>query len=159
MADKEQIVDLRTQVASLREDRAKLTKGLAALRKLLRAMRSHHLGGYMSYNGAGKWSFATTGMAQTTPEDLNVLFAFAGIEPDEIKPLGSCFRCQHAKIDGSRRGWDMPCAACNGARLNKFVPADRLTLLSRARYPLDKLRQRKREEILARLRDPKPTAA
>lgn len=158
MDSKEQIVHLRTQVASLREDRAKLTRGLAALRKLLRAMRWHDQGGYVSRNN-GKWSFASTSLPQTTPQTLDMLFALAGIEPDEIVAKGHCFHCKHARDDGTERGYDRPCVSCKRPVNSNFVPADRVVMLARFKRPLDKLRQRKREEILARLRDPKPTAA
>lgn len=151
----EKIVNLHAQVAAIRGDRAKLTKGLAVLRRILRAMRWHDQGGYVS-RVDGKWSFVSTGLPQATPEEVDTLFALAGIEPDEIVSKGSCFHCKHARDDGSERGYEKPCLTCSRPYHSNFVPADRVTMLARFRRPLDKIRQANREKTLARLRDPKP---
>lgn len=154
----EKIVNLHAQVDALREDRKRLTKGLAALRRVLRAMRWHDQGGYVSRDN-GKWSFVSTGLPQTTPEELDALFAMAGIEPDEIVVKGACFHCKHARDDGSERGYENPCSPCKRPYHSNFVPADRITMLARFKRPLNKIRQRNREKTLARLLDPKPKAA
>lgn len=120
----EKIVNLHAQVAALRADRTRLTKGLAVLRRVLRAMRWHDQGGYVSRDN-GKWSFVSTGLPQTTPEELDALFAMAGIEPDEIVPKGHCFDCKHAR-NGSERGYENPCSPCTRPYHSNFVPADRV---------------------------------
>lgn len=151
----EKIVGLHAQVAAIRGDRARLTKGLAVLRRILRAMRWHDQGGYRAWDD-GKWSFVSTSLPQTTPEELDALFSLAGIEPDEIVPKGNCFHCEHARDDGTERGYDRPCVSCSRPYLSNFVPASRLTMEARFRRPLDELRHARSEKALAKLRDPNP---
>lgn len=153
----EKIIPLSEQVAALHEDRAALTKGIATLRRLLRSMRWHDQGGYVSRSD-GKWDFVSTGLPQTTPEDLDELFALAGIEPDEVVPKGNCFHCKHAREDGSERGYDQPCCSCTRPYHSHFVAASRLTMMARFKRPVATLRQEAREKTLARLLDPSPDA-
>lgn len=154
----EKIVPLDEQVAALRENGAALAKGVATLRRLLRAMRWDDQGGYSSRQN-GKWLFISTGLPQTTPEDLDELFALAGIEPDEVVPKGNCFHCKHAREDGRERGYDQPCCTCTRPYHSNFVPANRVTMMARFKRPLDQLRQSAREKTIARLIDPSSDGA
>lgn len=96
--------------------------GITALRNVLLRLRSEKQDGYPSLY-KGKWSFVTTGLPQTTPEELDALFELAGIVPDEIEPLGSCKDCMYAK-NGHSRGWDRPCSSCAHPRMTNFKPWD-----------------------------------
>lgn len=86
-------------------------KGIDALRDVLQRMRSDDQGGYSLYQGNGKWAFVSTGLPQTTPEELNKLFALVGVEPDMIQSLGSCKTCRYS-IGGRSRGYARPCGSC-----------------------------------------------
>ena len=103
-------------------------KGMTVLRTVLRRMRSDEQGGYPSYDGNGKWSFISTGMAQVTGDELNVLFAFAGIEPDEIVCRGPCEECVFATEEGRERGYEQPCCKCMRPSHSNFVPITRARL-------------------------------
>lgn len=94
--------------------------GLDALRAVLRRLRWDNQGGYPGYEGDGKWSFVTTGLPQTTPDELNQLFALAGIEPDVIMSLGHCEDCAHS-VDGQERGYKQPCSGCLRPLMSNFV--------------------------------------
>ncbi len=100
--------------------------GLEVLRTVLKRLRSDDQGGYISYEGNGKWSFVSTSLPQTTPEELNALFELAGIVPDVIVPKGSCEDCANAKVlpDGRRveRGYAGPCSPCKRPIMSNFVP-------------------------------------
>jgi hypothetical protein len=95
--------------------------GMVALRAVLKRMRSDDQGGYISYGGDGKWHFVTAGLPQTTPEELNALFALAGIEPDVIIPKGACADCKFAR-DGRERGYESPCLGCKRPYHSNFEP-------------------------------------
>ncbi len=95
--------------------------GIEALRSILKRLRDDAQGGYSSYEGNGEWSFASTSLPQTTPEQLNALFALAGLEPDVIVPKGSCGTCIFA-TNGRERGWSSPCCSCSRPLMSNFVP-------------------------------------
>lgn len=98
---------------------------LAVLGNVLRRLRWDDQGGYPGLHN-GKWTFASTCLPATTPEELNVLFKLAGIVPDEIRSLGHCAECAHARTysDGTRdeQGYAGPCSACKRPRMSNFVP-------------------------------------
>ena len=94
-------------------------KGLAALRDILKRMRWDDQGGYPSYYGNGRWGFVTTGLPQTTPDELNTLFAMVGVVPDKIESLGDCRDCAHS-IGGHERGYVRPCLDCKRPRMSNF---------------------------------------
>jgi hypothetical protein len=100
-------------------------KALDVLGAILRRMRSDQQGGYPSLH-RGKWSFVSTGLPQTSPKELNVLFAGCGIVPDEIKSNGSCETCINARItdDGERveRGYAAPCSGCLRPKMSNYLP-------------------------------------
>lgn len=89
------------------------------VRDLLESLRWDDQGGYVGYAGNGKWDFASTSI-EANPEQLNILFAFAGVEPDEIDTLGSCDDCVFA-LDGRERGYAAPCMECSRPRHSHFV--------------------------------------
>lgn len=97
--------------------------GLDALRRVLRRMRWEESGGYPGYLGDGEWGFASTGLPQTTPEELNALFDLAGIKPDRIKSVGACADCRFS-IGGRERGYVEPCSGCLRPRHDRFRPRE-----------------------------------
>jgi hypothetical protein len=94
--------------------------GIKALRRILKRMRWDDQGGYPSYAGNGEWHFSSTSLPQTTPTELNQLFALAGIEPDVIKSKGACSDCAHAMayrdesglVTYQEQGYKGPCSPC-----------------------------------------------
>ena len=98
-------------------------RGIAALREILKQLRWDDQGGYPSYAGNGRWLFATTSLPQTTPEQLNALFAMVGIVPDKIESLGSCQECAHS-IGGHERGYVRPCLDCKRPKMSNFVKGE-----------------------------------
>lgn len=97
---------------------------MTALRRVLTRMRWDDQGGYPGLID-GKWNFVTTGLPQTTPEELDALFALAGIVPDEIVTKGHCEDCAHA-VNGRERGYSGPCSPCKRPQMSNFVPVRRL---------------------------------
>lgn len=95
------------------------------IRRLLLEMRSKQQGGYSSRHN-GKWRFVSTSLPQTAPHELDKLFKFAGIVPDEIEIVGECGDCANSN-DGRERGYSSPCGAClRPSHINNFVPRDGL---------------------------------
>lgn len=89
-------------------------------------------GGYSSFHD-GKWMFASTSIGQFTPEEMNALFAFAGVVPDEIEVVGTCADCANSD-GGYERGYAAPCSSClRPSHINGFVPRDNLTKRSKSR--------------------------
>ncbi len=86
-----------------------LEAGIEVIRRLLKTMRWDEQGGYVMYKGGGKWSGVGMGLGTVTPDELNALFAMAGMEPDVIEAKGSCSTCAFAQR-GQERGWSTPCA-------------------------------------------------
>ncbi len=98
----------------------KTQRGLAALRRVLRGLRWNDQGGYPGYRGRGKWDFVSTGLPQTTPEDLNALFALANIKPDVIISRGDCKHCANSK-NGREQGYSTrACFSCKKPRMSNF---------------------------------------
>ena len=93
-------------------------------------MRWDNQGGYVGRHN-GKWSFISSPIGQVKPVDLDKLFAFVGIVPDEIKPKGSCRDCKHSR-NGHERGYEQPCVVCLRPYHDKFVPKEALTRKRRA---------------------------
>lgn len=101
--------------------------GIAVIRRLLQQMRSDSQGGYFSYQGDGKWSFAGTSLGYVNPKDLNILFDLVGIVPDKIESLGSCSTCRHAKElpDGKivDQGYaSKACSSCKRPKMHNWKP-------------------------------------
>lgn len=94
--------------------------GILALRRILARMRWDNQGGYSSRVN-GRWAFSSTGLAQTTPAELDALFALAGMTADEIETVGDCADCGNA-IDGQERGYSPPCGSCLRPRHDLWVP-------------------------------------
>lgn len=111
--------------------------GIVALREILTDLRWDDQGGYVSYEGDGKWSFVSCGLGQATPEQLNAMFDLVGVVPDVIVPLGSCEDCKHARQtdDGewTEQGWHGPCSPCKRPRMSNFVPREGLNGLAAKR--------------------------
>lgn len=99
--------------------------GLAALRQVLRSMRDDEQDGYTDVGPDGRFAgharFVSCGV-QVTPEQLDALFGLAGITPDPVVLLGHCSDCQHARPDGTSRGWSEPCVGCKGSSHDRFHP-------------------------------------
>jgi hypothetical protein len=96
------------------------------IRRLLRDMRWNDQGGYPSRHN-GKWSFVSTGLGQATPKELDMLFKFAGMIPDEIEIAGDCADCANSD-NGHERGYAAPCCSClRPSHINHFVPRENLT--------------------------------
>ncbi len=106
-----------------------MLKGMQVLRTVLQRLRWDDQGGYPSRNN-GKWNFISASLPQTTPEELDALFALVGVVPDEIVSLGDCKDCKHAVIKHGRRceqGYAGPCLTCKRPRMSNFVPVKQLT--------------------------------
>ena len=84
---------------------------LVVLRGVLSRLRWDRQGGFVDYEGGGRWSFVSAGLPQVSPDELNALMALAGIEPDVIVPLGPCRTCVHS-INGCERGYSKPGVSC-----------------------------------------------
>jgi len=101
--------------------------GMEVLRTVLKRMRWDSQDGYPSYLGDGKWAFVSTGLPQVSPEELNTLFAFAGIVPDEIVPIGHCDTCKFGVLYGEgkgkaqERGYAQPCSPCGRPKMTNYV--------------------------------------
>lgn len=117
-----------TPVWDLERDRVNAARKV--LRAILKRMRWDDQGGYPSrYDG--KWQFVSAGLPQTTPAELDTLFAFAGIVPDEIQSLGDCETCKHSKLyaDGSRgeQGYSTrECSTCKRPRMSNYEPLTKI---------------------------------
>lgn len=94
---------------------------LDVLATVLRRLRWDDQGGYPSYYGDDRWGFVSTGLPQTTPDELNALFRLAGVVPDEIVPLGSCDTCVFSR-EGRERGYEQPCGPCKRPLHSKWKP-------------------------------------
>ena len=104
---------------------AEIKEARKALRRVLREMRWDDQGGYSSRHN-GRWTFVSSSIGQLTPKELDALFAFAGIVPDEIEIVGDCADCTNS-IDGRERGYADPCGSClRPSHINNFVPRDNL---------------------------------
>lgn len=87
------------------------TEKLKVLQRVLLRMRAGGQGGFQSYKGDGQWTFLSTALPQTTPDELNALLELAGIVPDRIEPVGSCKDCRHSDNERSQ-GYKTPCVFC-----------------------------------------------
>lgn len=123
--------------ASIADDTADTIRGI------LRQMRNDDQGGYLSYSD-GAWNFISTSLGQVSPQELDQLFLFADLVPDEIEPLGDCSECANAKVsvvsepdrgtphisiaelklDRRERGYLRPCSACKRPQMSHFVPIE-----------------------------------
>ncbi len=99
-------------------------EGLAVLRAVLQRMRNEKQDGYTDCKN-GKFSgtarFISCGLPQATPEELDALFALAGIVPDAIESNGSCSTCVYGDARGGNQGWDAPCCSCAHPKMTNFV--------------------------------------
>lgn len=112
---------------------AEISAVRAVLQRLLLEERWDNQGGYVSYDGDGKWSFVSSSLGQITPGEFNVLFKFAGIVPDEIDVVGYCVDCANSD-NGRERGYAAPCSSClRPSHINHFVPRDKLVRRRAAR--------------------------
>ena len=93
---------------------------VAALRSILLARRSSEQGGYPGRR-KGSWDGSISALGG--PDNLDALFAFAGITPDEIEPRGDCKDCVNSD-DGRERGYARPCVDCTRPYNSNFVPRD-----------------------------------
>jgi len=93
---------------------------------ILKRMRWDSQDGYPCYRGDGRWDFVSMGLPQVSPEELNKLFEFAGIEPDIIVPKGVCSECGNSiKTDRGERveqGYSGYCRTCNRPRMSNWRP-------------------------------------
>lgn len=65
------------------------------------------------------------------PHELDALFAFVGIVPDEIDVVGECKDCANSD-DGHERGYSAPCVTClRPSHINGFVPRENVTKRSK----------------------------
>ena len=65
---------------------------------------------------------------QFSPEDANVLAAFAGVVPDGITVLGDCGDCVYGDArGGGDLGWSKPCCGCLRPKMMDFVPLSSVT--------------------------------
>lgn len=103
---------------------AQIEKGLSVLKTVLLRMRWDDQGGFSSRSD-GEWMFASAGLPQVSPDELDALMDAVGIIPDEIQSKGSCQECKHA-INGHERGYVRPCLDCKRPLMSNFVPAKAL---------------------------------
>lgn len=64
-------------------------------------------------------------LPHVTPTQLDILFRFAGVTPDEIESRGDCADCANAD-NGHERGYAPPCNSCLRPYHDQFVPATRV---------------------------------
>ena len=107
---------------------AQVAAGIEVLRRGLWSERWHNQGGYVCRSKNG-WDFASSPVGQFTPDEMDALFAMAGLTPDVIDPLGSCSECKHAEVapNGKRyeRGWvGGKCPPCERPRMTNFEPVE-----------------------------------
>lgn len=91
------------------------------IRKALVDMRWDQQGGYSGLY-KGNWNFISSGIGNFTPDQLDILFAFAGVTADEIEPVGACKDCANADEYGGERGYVEPCCSCTRPFHSNFVP-------------------------------------
>lgn len=104
----------------------------AAVRRILTDMRWDNQGGYAS-RWDGKWNFVSTALGQWTPEEVDALFAFAGMTADEIDVVGDCADCANSH-EGNERGYSAPCVSClRPSHINHFVPLKDVKKRSKSR--------------------------
>lgn len=102
------------------------------VRRLVRDMRWDNQGGYPGRIN-GRWRFVSCGLGQVTPDELDKLFKFAGIRPDEITVVGDCADCANSD-KGRERGYSAPCVSClRPSHINNFVPIAKATKRSKSR--------------------------
>ncbi len=105
-----------------------LARGTAALRAILKRKRDDKQGGYHGREN-GKWDFISSGLSGISPEEMDALFALAGIVPDEIVSKGDCKDCKHAVKKHNRwgeQGYEGPCLSCARPQMSNFVPCSKL---------------------------------
>lgn len=96
--------------------------GVDALREILSRWFSPKQGGGISGLGRdGRWHFVSAGLGQATAEQIDALFALAGLEPKPVEPRGACADCRWAK-DGRERGYAFPCGPCTRPWHSSFEP-------------------------------------
>jgi hypothetical protein len=121
---------LRAQMHYLLRRPKAFMDGLKVLRALLKRQRWDDQQGYPGYLGDGKWDFISSGLGQAAPEELNALFALAGIEPDVIESKGDCTTCGNSVVgsDGRRyeQGYSGPCGPCKRPKMSNWVPIKKL---------------------------------
>lgn len=101
--------------------------GFAVLRAVLRRKRLDDQGGYPDVRDGKFTGFVSTSLPQVTPEELDALFALAGVVPDAIVPLGDCDDCVSGNAAGGDLGWAEPCCSCKRPKMTNFVPLAALT--------------------------------
>jgi hypothetical protein len=104
---------------------AEIAKARSALRRVLLDGRWDDQGGYSSRHN-GKWAFVSSSLGQLTPKEIDALFAFAGVVPDEIEVVGHCSDCANSD-NGRERGYVAPCVSClRPSHINGFVPISKI---------------------------------
>jgi len=104
---------------------AEIAKVREVLRRVLLDQRWDNQGGYSGRHD-GKWNFVSSSIGQVEPKELDTLFAFAGIVPDEIEIIGTCADCANSD-NGHERGYAAPCSDClRPSHINNFVPRENL---------------------------------
>lgn len=102
----------------------KLTEAVRTMiRDILVQYRNKEQDGYLDYRD-GKWSHDIAILRSLISSDeMNTLFAFAGIVPDPVVPLGSCGTCRFAvDVKGNNRGWGRPCSSCSMPKHSNWEP-------------------------------------
>jgi hypothetical protein len=113
---------------SEKKDPKNVHPGILALREILRGMRNDAQGGYDGVSKKHKFANhayshrGAQGLGFAKPEQLDALFALAGIVPDPIEINGSCTECIYG--DATTRGdmgWAQPCCSCSRPKMTNFV--------------------------------------
>lgn len=105
-------------------------KGIVVLRAILRRMRNEKQGGYHNVGPDGKFvgTFrGSTSLPFAVAEELDALFALAGIVPEPIAVNGDCGDCIYGDARGGDLGWGQPCCSCSRPKMTNFVPLSSLT--------------------------------
>jgi hypothetical protein len=104
-------------------------ENLEVLRTVLLRLRNDDQGGFNCYRAGvqelgGHWMFVSTALPQTTPDELDALMDLAGIIPDEIVPIGHCYKCKFSNEHGNERGYKEPCLTCKHPLMSNFQEKD-----------------------------------
>lgn len=103
---------------------AEIVAARQVLQAVLPTLRWDHSGGYPQ-RIAGRWAPGQCALPHVTPTQLDILFRFAGVTPDEIESRGDCADCANAD-NGHERGYAPPCNSCLRPYHDQFVPATRV---------------------------------
>lgn len=98
--------------------------GITTLRRILqRFYDPKQGGGILGYRSDGSWGEGLHGLGVASSDELNALFALAGLVPRPVEVRGPCQTCRWAR-HGYERGHTLPCNTCTRPWHSNYEPAD-----------------------------------